>query len=103
MAVSRHRTADGAKELAQEGGSGRRVVTTRMVEGLGGKLEALYYAFGDIHLFAIVDLPDIISAAAIALAANRAGGITAKTVVLITPEEMDKAGKLPVDYRAPGH
>jgi uncharacterized protein with GYD domain len=96
-------TADGAKGLAQEGGPGRRVATTKMVEGLGGKLEALYYAFGDIDLYAIADLPDIISAAAIALAANQAGGITAKTVVLISPEEMDKAGKLPVEYRAPGH
>jgi uncharacterized protein with GYD domain len=95
-------TADGAKGLAQEGGSGRRAATTKMVEGLGGKLEAFYYAFGDVDLYVIVDLPDSISAAAIALMTNRVGAITVKTVVLISPEEMDKAGKKPVEYRPPG-
>ena len=95
-------TADGTKGLAREGGSGRRAATTKMVEGLGGKIEALYYAFGDVDLYAIVDLPDSISAAAITLATNQAGGITAKTVVLISPEEMDKAAKMRVEYRPPG-
>jgi len=95
-------TAEGTKGLAQEGGSGRRAATIKMVEGLGGKVEALYYAFGEVDLYVIVDLPDSASAAAIPLTTNQAGGITAKTVVLISPEEMDKAGKMRVDYRPPG-
>ncbi len=44
-------------------------------------------------------VPDNVSAAAVALAVNQAGAATVKTVVLITPEDMAKAGKKTVDYR----
>ena len=74
-----------------------------MIEGIGGKLESLYFAFGDIDLYAVVDLPDSASAAAMSLAVNQGGAATAKIVVLITPEEMDKAGKVSVKYKPPGH
>jgi len=50
----------------------------------------------------IVDLPDNESAAAVALTVNAAGGATAKTTVLLTPEEVDAAAKRSVDYRPPG-
>ncbi len=95
-------TTEGAKGVACEGGTGRRAAVAKMTEGLGGKLEAFYYAFGDVDAYVIVDLPDNASAAAVALAVNQAGAATVKTVVLITPEDMDKAGKKTVDYRAPG-
>ena len=32
-------TTEGAKGVAQEGGSGRRAAVVKMVEGLGGKVE----------------------------------------------------------------
>ena len=51
-------TVEGAKGVAKEGGTGRRAAITKMVEGLGGKLEALYYAFGDVDVYVILDLPD---------------------------------------------
>ncbi|TMG83005.1 MAG: GYD domain-containing protein [Betaproteobacteria bacterium] len=95
-------TTEGAKGVAREGGTGRRAAVAKMTEGLGGKLEAFYYAFGDVDAYVIVDLPDNASAAAVALAVNQAGAAAVKTVVLITPEDMDKAGKKTVDYRAPG-
>jgi len=95
-------TAEGAKGLVREGGSGRRDAVAKMMEGLGGKLEAFYYAFGDVDLYFIVDMPDNVSVAATALAVNQAGGATLKTVVLLTPEDMDKAGKKSVAYRPPG-
>ena len=41
-----HYTAEGTKGLAREGGSGRREAVTKVVESVGGKLEAFYYAFG---------------------------------------------------------
>ena len=97
-----HYTAAGAKGVAQEGGTGRRAAIAKMTEGLGGKLETFYYAFGGVDAYVIVDMPDNVSAAAVALAVNQSGGATAKTVVLITPEDMDKAGKKVVDYRPPG-
>ncbi|HWS62219.1 MAG TPA: GYD domain-containing protein [Steroidobacteraceae bacterium] len=95
-------TAEGAKGLAREGGSERRTAIAKMTEGLGGKLETFYYAFGDVDVYAIVDLPDSVTAAAIALAVNQGGGATLKTVALISPEDMDKASKKNVNYRPPG-
>ena len=69
---------------------------------LGGTLEAIYFAFGDEDVFSIVDMPDNVSATAIALAitATRAAGI--KTIVLLTPEKVDQATEKSVKYRAPG-
>jgi uncharacterized protein with GYD domain len=72
-------------------------------ESLGGKVETWYYAFGDADIYAIADLPDSAAAAALTLAVNQSGGATTKTVVLITPDEMDKAAKKAVSYRPPGH
>ena len=37
-----------------------------------------------------------------ALSVNAAGGATVRTVVLLTPEEVDAAAKRSVDYRPPG-
>jgi uncharacterized protein with GYD domain len=95
-------TAEGAKALAREGGTGRRAAAAKAVESLGGKIEAFYYAFGDVDAYVIFDVPDNVSAAALSLAVSQSGGINTKTVVLMTPEEMDQAGKKAVDFRAPG-
>jgi uncharacterized protein with GYD domain len=95
-------TAEGAKGIAREGGTGRRAAIAKMTEGLGGKMESFYYAFGDVDAYVIVDLPDNVTAAAVALAVNQAGLATTKTIVLLSPEDMDKAGKKSVDYRPPG-
>jgi uncharacterized protein with GYD domain len=95
-------TAEGAKGLAREGGTGRRAAAVKAVEGLGGKVESFYYAFGDVDAYVIFDVPDNVSAAALSLAVGQSGGINTKTVVLITPEEMDQAGKKAVDFRPPG-
>jgi uncharacterized protein with GYD domain len=94
--------ADGAKGVAREGGSARRAAAAKAIESVGGKLEALYYAFGDVDAYAIADMPDSISATALSLALNQSGVLTAKTVVLITPEDMDAASRKSVNYRPPG-
>ncbi|MGO4872805.1 MAG: GYD domain-containing protein [Roseiarcus sp.] len=98
-----HYTAAGAKGVAKEGGTGRRTAIAKMAEALGGKLESFYFAFGGVDAYVVVDAPDNVTAAAVALAVNQSGAASVKTVVLITPEEMDKAGKKTVDYRPPGH
>jgi uncharacterized protein with GYD domain len=95
-------TAEGAKGLASEGGSSRRKVVEDVVRSLNGTLEAFYYAFGNVDVYAIVDLPDATSAAALSLAINQTGAVQLRTHVLITPEEVDQASKRSVDYRAPG-
>jgi uncharacterized protein with GYD domain len=95
-------TTEGSKGLAREGGTGRRAAAAKAIEGLGGKLESFYYAFGDVDVYAIFDAPDHVSATALSLAVSQGGGVNLKTVVLMTPEEMDQAGKKAVDYRPPG-
>jgi uncharacterized protein with GYD domain len=97
-----HYSVEGAKGLAREGGTGRRNAVAHLAESLGGKLESFYYAFGDVDAYVIVELPDSVSATAVALAVNQSGGASVKTVVLIPPEDIDKAGKKAVDYRPPG-
>jgi uncharacterized protein with GYD domain len=96
-------SVEGAKGVAREGGSGRREAIKKMFEGLGGKMESLYFAFGDVDVYVIGDLPDNESAAAASLAINQSGAASGKVVVLVTPEEMDKAGKKTVAYRPAGH
>jgi len=95
-------TAEGAKGVAREGGTGRRAAIGKMLEGIGGKLEACYWAFGDVDAYVVADVPDSVSAAAVALAVSQSGIGTVKTVVLITAEDMDKAAKKAVEYRPPG-
>ena len=71
-------------------------------ESLGGTVEAFYYAFGDIDVLGICDLPDNVNASAFSLLVTAAGGATLKTTVLITPEEVDQATRTVLDYRPPG-
>jgi len=95
-------TADGVKGLLKEGGTARKKTVEKVIAGLGGKLEVFYYAFGDCDVYAIADLPDAVTAAAIGLAINSSGLVTNSTTVLLTPEDIDKAAKKTVNYRAPG-
>ena len=84
-------TSEGVKGLIKEGGSSRRAHFKEIVGQLGGQVEAFYYAFGGNDVFAIIDLPDNISGAAISLALGAGGSFSANTTVLLTPEEMDQA------------
>ena len=95
-------SADGTKGLLKEGGSKRRATVQQMVEKVGGKLHAFYYAFGEADVYGIAEFPDNASAAAVSLAVNAAGAATIRTTALLTPEDIDAAMKKTVSYRAPG-
>lgn len=97
-----HYNAEGTKGLVRDGGSSRRAAITKLVEGHGGKLEAVYYAFGDVDVYVIADLPDNKAATSMALTVNQTGIVSVKTVVLMTPEEVDNLGDHAPHYRAPG-
>ena len=77
---------EGARGLAKEGGSARRAVVEKLAASMGGKLEAFYFAYGDVDVYAIVDLPDPTSGLALSLAVNGSGAVRSSTVPLITPE-----------------
>jgi uncharacterized protein with GYD domain len=95
-------TAEGAKGLLKEGGSARRAVAEKLLESAGGRLEAIYFAFGENDVYSLIDLPDHTSAAAAALAVTASGAARVKTVVLLTPEEVDQVAKKTVQFRPPG-
>jgi uncharacterized protein with GYD domain len=95
-------TPDGVKGLLKDGGTGRKAAVERMIESLGGKLEAFYYAFGDDDAYVIADLPDNATATAISLAINASGAVQLKTVELLTPEQIDEGTKKAVAYTPPG-
>lgn len=95
-------TEGGAKGLLKEGGSGRRAAVEQVVQGVGGRVEALYFAYGETDAFVICDLPDASAAIALSLTVNASGAVKLSTTPLITAEEMDAACKKSVAYRMPG-
>ena len=84
-------TSEGLTGLVREGASRRRRDIAKTIESAGGKLEALYFAFGDADFYIIFDVPDNISAAALSVVANQSGYVTSKIIVLMTADEMDQA------------
>jgi len=95
-------STEGVKGLLKEGGTGRREAVEKLVADLGGSIDAFYFAFGDDDVYVIADLPDNTNAAAVSLAIAATGSVRIKTTVLLTPEEVDRASKTTVGYRAPG-
>ena len=95
-------TADGLKGLLKEGGAGRRKAVEDAIKAMGGTLEAYYFSFGESDVVTIVDVPDNITAAALAIGISSTGTVGTKTTVLLTPAEIDQAVKKTVSFRAAG-
>ena len=93
---------EGLKGLLREGGSSRRDAVDKLLASVGGRVESFYFAFGDTDAYVIVDMPDNVSAAAVALTVAASGAVSLKTTVLMTPAEVDQAAKKSPAYRAPG-
>ena len=93
---------EGIKGLVEEGGTSRRAVAEQAVLSVGGTMEAFYYAFGATDAYVIVDLPDNVTAAGVALRIGATGRVTIHTTVLITAEELDEAVKVSPNYRRVG-
>jgi uncharacterized protein with GYD domain len=94
--------AEGTKGVIKEGGSGRKAAIQTALNGIGGKLDGIYYAYGDADVYALVDVPDAVSGLALSLVVNASGVVRAKTVPLFTAEEVDAACKKSVPYRGAG-
>ena len=101
MFIARY-TSGGVKGVAKAGGSSRRSAIEKMAAGLGGRLETFDFAFGEDDVYTTVELPDNKTAAAVALAINSTGHTSVRTVVLLTPEEVDAATTQSVHYTPPG-
>jgi uncharacterized protein with GYD domain len=96
-------SVDGIKGVVAKGGSARKAAVQAAVEGLGGKLESFYFAFGGTDAYVVMDLPDNETAAALALAVASTGAVgNVRTIVLLAPEEIDTAVQKQVGYTPPG-
>jgi uncharacterized protein with GYD domain len=97
---------EGLKGLVKDGGSGRRAAVDAAAKAVGGRIESMYYAFGTSDVYLIVEAPDNVSAATLALAVGATGALAHyKTTVLLTTDEVDQAAKKStgLGYRPPGH
>ena len=95
-------THEGLRGLVRDKASGRSAAVRKALESLGGKAEAVYFSFGDHDVMVLADIPDNISAAALAIAVSASGLVRCKTTPLLTVEEVDQAIAKTVQYKAPG-
>jgi uncharacterized protein with GYD domain len=100
--VEANYVGDGIKGLLKEGGTSRRAAVEAAAKTVGGSVDAFYYAFGETDAYVIIDAPDNVTAAGLALTIAASGVVTLRTTVLITPEEVDRAVKASPNYRPPG-
>ncbi|MGH8289859.1 MAG: GYD domain-containing protein [Steroidobacteraceae bacterium] len=94
-------SAEGLRGLQREKASGRREAVTRTVEALGGKVESLYFSLGDYDVLLTIDVPDIVTGTALAVAVSASGLVRSRTTPLLSVEEVDRALSMAVEYRPP--
>jgi uncharacterized protein with GYD domain len=92
----------GLDGIRLEGAQARIDALGPLIDSVGGKLEAFYFAFGDVDAYVLVDLPDDETAAAFSLAVSASGRVSARTIKLLTAEQIDSALGKTVPYRPPG-
>ena len=83
----------------------RTEAISRILSDAGCKLMGLWYAFGDSDGFALIEAPDTVTSAGIAIAINASGAFRKfETTVLMTQDELLKAltKAQDVSYVAPG-
>lgn len=95
-------TSEGVTGVADKGGTARRDAVEQLIASAGGKMESFYFAFGDADVYVIAELPSDEAAAGLALSINRSGSTKIRTIVLLTPEQVDAAAKMAPEYRSPG-
>ena len=95
-------TAQGLQGVLKEGGTSRVKVVEQLLSGMGARLEAMYFAFGGNDFVCIAEASSNVDVAAVMLAINATGVLSASTTVLLTAEEIDQAVQKAVIYRPPG-
>jgi uncharacterized protein with GYD domain len=95
-------SSEGMRGVLAEGGTARKTAVEKTAADLGGKVLSFDFAFGGDDAYVIAELPDSTSAAALAMTVNASGRAGVRTVVLISPEEIDAAAHRTVAYTPPG-
>jgi uncharacterized protein with GYD domain len=107
MYLARAKFSKDAMRALVERPEDRLITTTRFLQGIGGRLHNYFFAFGEHDIILIYELPDNVSAAALAMVLTSSGSCTeVDTTVLLTMEEaiaaMNQAGKAMAVYSPPG-
>ena len=92
----------GMQGVMKEGAANRRTFIEKMAAEMGGSITSFDFAFGATDVYAIAEMPDEITAAAVATAVGASGTGSIETVVLLSAEDLDRAIAKNVPYRAPG-
>ena len=95
-------TKEGMQGVVKEGAVGRRATIEKMAAEMGGSITSFDFAFGDTDVYVIAEMPDQVTAAAVATAVSASGAGSIETVVLLSADDVDRAIAKNVPYRAPG-
>ena len=95
-------TVEGLKGLSVDGGTSRAEVVRGLIEDAGGRMESLYFGFGEDDTYVMCELPDHRTAAALAIAIRATGGLDTRITPVLTPEDVDEAARMKVAYQPPG-
>jgi uncharacterized protein with GYD domain len=95
-------SSEGMRGVLAEGGTARKTAVEKTAADVGGRVLSFDFAFGGDDAYVLAELPDATSAAALAMTVNGSGRASVRTVVLITPEEIDTAAQRTVAYSPPG-
>jgi len=94
---------EGIKGVMAKGGTARADAIGKLVAGVGGSVESVYFAFGQDDIYIIADGPSHEAMAAVAGTVSSTGALSSyETIVLLTAEQMDAAANMSVDYTPPG-
>ena len=94
---------EGIKGVMAKGGNARKDAIEKLVSGVGGTMESLYFAFGGDDVYVVVDAPSHEAMAAVAGTVSSSGALSGyQTVVLLTADQLDAAAGMSVDYQPPG-
>jgi uncharacterized protein with GYD domain len=94
--------AEGVKGLLDKGGTARSEAVAKAVAGVGASVESFHFAFGADDAYVVIDAPDNVAVASVAMQVASTGVVDCRVVVLLTPSEIDEAAKMQVDYVPPG-
>jgi uncharacterized protein with GYD domain len=95
-------TSEGVKGVVSKGGTARRDTVGQLIGSMGGRIESFYFGFGEADVYVVCELPSAEAATALALSINQSTATKIRTVVLLTPEQVDEAAKMVPDYQPPG-
>jgi uncharacterized protein with GYD domain len=95
-------TEAGLKGTVKEGFAAREAFFHKTVKAMGGTTESAHWAFGDVDIFILVDMPDQAKATGLSLALALTGAFELTTTALLSAAEMDAGVRAMPSYRAPG-